>query len=241
MGIYDFNPLAGAEIAEDESPAASNLDGALVQKTERTNLFVGGSQLIPTGGLFTVNFPNSRFETNSDFALVNPSFNSALDLSFQQPLLRNFGRSATEYAIDIAKVGSDISDYDFEQQLVGTVQRVSNAYWTLVAARTALEVAEESLKPTQELHENNRVRVDVGTLAPLELVQSEAGIATREEDIIRARAAIGDAEDLLFFHLNIEQGEAWSRSIVPDTDAMVEREVFALDESIQNALAKRPE
>ena len=241
MGIYDFNLLAGAEMAEDESPAASNLDGALIQKTERTSLYVGGSQLVPTGGLFTVNFPNSRFETNSDFAFVNPSFNSALDLTFQQPLLRNFGRDATEYAIDVAKATTDISDADFEAQLVLVVQRVSNAYWTLVAARSALDVAQESLGLAKELDQNNRVRVDVGTLAPLELVQSEAGIAAREEDIIRARAAIGDAEDLLFFFLNIEQGDAWSRQIVPDTPELLEREVFPLDESIRKALAERPE
>lgn len=241
MGIYDFNLLAGLSTGEDETPAASNLDGAEVQITEFTDSFVGGSQLLPTGGVASVNFPNGKFETNSRFSLLNPSYSSDLDVELNQPLLRGFGRSATEYQIDVARVGDEISSEQFEIEVVDTVRQVAIAYWNLVAARSTLQVAEESLSLAKELHENNRVRVDVGTLAPLELVQSEAGIATREEEIIRARGLIGDAEDLLFFFLNIEQGEAWSRSIVPDTDARTEPLRQDLDESIRLALANRPE
>lgn len=241
MGIYDFNLTAGVSTSEDESPSASNLDGAQIQKTESTSTSVGGTQLLPSGALASVNFPNRRFETNSSFSLLNPSFSSGLDLIFEQPLLRGFGRSATEYGIEVARVGSGISDAQFEVQLIGTVQRVSIAYWNLVAARSRLEVAEESLALAKELHENNRVRVEVGTLAPLELVASEAGIATREEEIIRARGAIGDAEDLLFYYLNVEQGEAWSRGIVPETEARIEEIALDLDQAIRSALTSRPE
>jgi outer membrane protein TolC len=241
MGIYDFNLLGGASTGKDETPSASNLDGAEVQKTEFTDVFVGGSQLLPTGGVASINFPNGRFETNSSFSLLNPSYTSDLDAELIQPLMRGFGRSATEYQIDVAKVGDEISAEQFEIELVDTVRQVAIAYWNLVSARSTLQVAEESLGLAKELHENNRVRVDVGTLAPLELVQSEAGIATREEEIIRARGQIGDAEDLLFFFLNIEQGEAWSRSIVPDTDARTEPLRQDLEESIRLALTNRPE
>ncbi|MGE0639117.1 MAG: TolC family protein [Thermoanaerobaculia bacterium] len=240
-GIYDFNLNAGASFAKDESPAASNLDGAEVSKTERTNLYVGGSQLLPTGGVAGITFGNGKFETNSQFSLLNPQFTSGLDLSLTQPLLRGFGRSATEYGIEVANLNSDISRQQFEAQLTSLVQRVSNAYWNLVAARYELVVAEESLALAKELHENNQVRVDVGTLAPLELVSSEAGIATREEAIIRARGVIGDAEDLLFFFLNVDQGDAWSLSIVPDTEAKMDAVDVDLDESIRTALAARPE
>jgi HAE1 family hydrophobic/amphiphilic exporter-1 len=241
MGIYDFNLLAGVSTGANESPAASNLDGAEIQETEETNLFVGGSQLLPSGGVASVNFPNGEFSTNSAFTILDPSYSSGLDLAFDQPLLRGFGRSATEYGIEVARVGGEISDELFESELVATVQQVSNAYWLLAAARSRLEVALESLALAKELHENNRVRVDVGTLAPLELVQSEAGIATREEDIIIARGLIGDAEDLLFFFLNVDQGEAWSRSIVPDTEAVVEEVDLDVEEAIRTALSSRPE
>jgi outer membrane protein len=240
-GIYDFNLLAALSTSKTESPAASNLDGADVQNQKRTSLSVGGSQLFPTGGVVGVSFPNGRFETNSQFSLLNPSFSSGLDLSYTQPLLRGFGRGATEYGIEVAKVSSDLSQQQFVFEVISTIQNVENSYWNLVAARYALTVAEESLKLAEELHSNNKVRVDVGTLAPLELVQSEAQIATRQEAIIRARGTVGDAEDLLFFYLNIDQGDAWSRAIVPDTEAIIEHPAVDLDEAIRTALAARPE
>lgn len=241
MGIYDFNLLAALSTSKVESPSATNLDGAPVQNQKRTSLSVGGSQLFPTGGFASIEIPNGRFETNSSFSLLNPSFSSALDLSYTQPLLRGFGRSATNYGIEVARVGSDISQQLFVAEVIGTIQNVENAYWNLVAARYALVVAEESRTLADELHSNNKVRVDVGTLAPLELVQSEAQIAIREEDIIRARGVVGDAEDLLFFFLNIDQGEAWSKTIVPDTEASIEHPQVDLAESIRTALAARPE
>lgn len=241
MGIYDFNLLAALSTSQVESPSATNLDGAPVQNQKRTSLSVGGSQLFPTGGFASIEIPNGRFETNSSFSLLNPSFSSGLDLSYTQPLLRGFGRSATNYGIEVARVGSDISQQLFVAEVIGTIQNVENAYWNLVAARYALVVAEESRTLADELHSNNKVRVDVGTLAPLELVQSEAQIAIREEDIIRARGVVGDAEDLLFFFLNIDQGEAWSKTIVPDTEASIEHPQVDLGESIRTALAARPE
>jgi len=241
MGMYDFNLLAALSHSELESPSASNLDGADIQEQERDSFSVGGSQLLPTGGFLQGTVSDGRFETNSTFSLLNPSFSSGLDLSFTQPLLRNFGRSATEYSLEIARVGSDISQQAFVGQVIATIQNVENSYWNLVAARYALTVAEESLKLAEELHSNNKVRVDVGTLAPLELVQSEAQIATRQEAIIRARGVVGDAEDLLFFFLNIDQGEAWSKAIVPDTEATIEHPAVDLEQAISTALAARTE
>ncbi len=241
MGIYDFNLLAALTHSELESPSGTNLDGAEVQEQERDSFSVGGSQLFPTGGFLTGDFTDGRFETNSSFSLLNPSFSSGLDLSFTQPLLRNFGRSATEYTIEVARVGSEISQQTFVGQVIATIQNVENAYWNLVAARFAELVAVDSLKLAEELHSNNKVRVDVGTLAPLELVQSEAQIATRQETIIRARGAVGDAEDLLFFFLNIDQGEAWSKTIVPDTEAIIEYPPVDLAQAIESALASRTE
>lgn len=241
MGIYDFNLLAAIAHSEIESPSATNLDGAEVQVQERDSLSVGGSQLFPTGGFLSGDVTDGRFETNSSFSLLNPSFSSGLDLSFTQPLLRSFGRAATEYTLEIARVGSEISQQIFVGQVIATIQNVENAYWNLVEARYAQLVAIDSLKLAEELHSNNQVRVDVGTLAPLELVQSEAQIATRQEAIIRARGAVGDAEDLLFFFLNIDQGDAWSKTIVPDTEPSIEYPPVDLAQAIESALASRTE
>src|SRR5690606_30133315 len=111
--------------------------------------------------------------------------------------------------IRIAELDSSISRETLEQQATLLAQQVTNAYWELVEARQQVEVAEESLALAKQLHDINKVRVEVGTLAPLELVQSEAGIATREAEIIRARARVGDAEATIRPLLGLGGGQFW--------------------------------
>jgi len=241
MGLYDLGLTAGLSASDNESPAASNLDGAAVQKQESQNFSVGLTQVVPSGGRAAIDWTNGRFETNSQFSILNPSFSTGLDFTFEQPLLRGFGRGATEYSIEIAKNSDDISRELFLQRVIETVRQVESEYWLLVGFRYALVVAEESLALAEELHANNRTRVEVGTLAPLELVQSEAGIASRREEIIRARASIGDSEDRLRTLLNLPAGELWAKSIVPESEQQVETATFELAASLEAALANRSE
>ncbi|MBZ0090244.1 MAG: TolC family protein, partial [Thermoanaerobaculia bacterium] len=181
------------------------------------------------------------FESNSQFSILNPSFTSGLDFSIVQPLLKGFGRPATEYGIEIARNSDAISRELFVQQVISTLQRVEQAYWGLVEARSQQWVAEESLKLAQELHQNNRTRVEVGTLAPLELVSSESGIATREEEIIRARAAVADAEDQLRWLLNLVAAEDWEKRVVPETEAATPAIAIDLGQALETALGQRSE
>lgn len=241
MGVYDLGLTTSIYASENESPAASNLDGADVQKTKNRGLNFGLSQLLPSGGVGSVAWDNNRFETNSQFSILNPSFSSGLDFTLEQPLLRGFGRHSTEYTIEIARNSDQISRELFVQQVIETVRQVESNYWLLVGTRYALRVAEESLSLAEELHANNKTRVEVGTLAPLELVQSEAGIASRQEDIIRARASIGDAEDALRTLLNLPPGELWSKTLIPESEEQVEPQKFDVDASIASALANRSE
>src|SRR5215218_5308542 len=154
-------------------------------------------QRVPTGGDVSFGWDNSRTESNAGVRSTPTSYNSGFTFAYSQPLLRNFGRLANERNIIIAQTNSRISGQEFERQVTLTVQDVENAYWNLVNAREQLVVAQQSLALARELHGRNRIQVEVGTLAPLELVQSEAAIATRDEDIIRSTSNIGDAEDEL--------------------------------------------
>ena len=130
---------------------------------------------------------------------------------------------------------------DLEVQVVDTVQTVANGYWALVEGLEQLKVAEESLALAEELHEMNRIQIEVGTLAPLELVQSEAGIATREEEIIRVQAQIQDAADELRRLLNLDERSFWDLEIVPTTSPEISRVVIDLEASLGWALDRRAE
>ena len=240
-GIYDINTRIDLSAFDESSPQASQLDGAEVRMTEGNALNFNLSKLVPSGGTASIDWTNSRFESNSLFASINPSFSVGFDLSFVQPLLRNAGRETVESGIRIARNNVEISQENFELQVIGVLQQVEDAYWSLVEAEAQLEVAEESLALAEKLHEQNRVRVEVGTLAPLELVTSEAGIATRKEEIIRARALVGDGEDLLRQLLNLNESAVWAADIAPESDPEMTPVELDIENAVATALERRPE
>lgn len=241
FGIYDLTLTGTAELRDSTTPSASSLEGAAIRSDQSQDLNFSLSQLTPYGGVASFNWDNQRFETNDTFANLNPQFRSSFNLGYSQPLLRNFGRDVTERRLKLARRDSSISRETFIQQVITTVQQVENAYWNLVRSRKQLEVAEESLTLARELHERNRIRVEVGTLAPFELVQSEAGIAQREGDIIRNQAEAGDAEDTLRALLHLQDGNLWDMGILPVTEATVEPFEVDLGAEIQYALDHRSE
>lgn len=237
-GIYDDRLNANLVTSDQSTATTSTLEAS---EAKRTNLALGWSRLFATGGTTDVTFDNRRNESNSRFENPNPGFRSDLEATFTQPLLRNYGRLATERGILIARTNSVASRENFERALTETVKAVSDSYWRLVEAGEQLRVAEQSLDLAKELHERNKIQVEVGTLAPLELVQSEAAIATREEEIIRAQSAVGDAEDALRRLINLPAGPAWEMPIEATTEAETERLSIDVQSAIQKALAHRPE
>jgi outer membrane protein TolC len=237
LGIYDLNTNATLTTLSQENATLNQLEAA---SFEVTSLDAGFEQLFPTGGNLTLGWENNRVE-QAQFRETPVSYNSNLSFNFVQPLLRNFGRLVTESNILIARTNSQISREEFERQATLTVQEVVNAYWALAGAREQETVAQESLALARELHERNRIQVDVGTLPPLELVQSEATIAVRDEDIIRTQAVVGDRADDLRRLLNLPEGELWTAPIEPTTPPEIEPVPVDVDQAILTAYAERPE
>ena len=238
-GIYDLNVNGTVSALDNTSAQVSRLEASSF-KQQTWNL--GLTQLVAAAnGRARVDFNNTRSESDVVFNALNPSFDSSLRLGYTQPLLRNFGRNPGTRALRVARANDKSTASEFERQVNATIQNVDFAYWNLVAAREQLYVSQESLTLAQELHSRNKIQVDVGTLAPLELVQSEAAIATREEDIIRAEAAVGDAADQLRQLLDLPPGDVWSAEIVPTTKPEIERITIDVDQAIETALASRPE
>ena len=211
LGIYD--PLVTAALSRShlEQPATSALSGALVNTTDSTDARAQVSQLAPTGGIFALGFTGNRTTNNSSFNFVNPSYSSNLNLSMNQPLLRNFGPRTTNWLISIARNTRDSSYQDFVRSAQTSVEQ---AYWDLVYALQNLEVKKESLRIAQDLNRITKIKIDVGSLAPIEITQTEVGIATAEQDIITAEGLIGDAQDRLQRLLNVDPTR-WFASVIP--------------------------
>lgn len=237
LGLYDLLADSTLRATDSRGPATNQVQGT---QSNSQNVNFSFRQRIPIGGDVSLGLEAQRFETNSRFQ-QNLTYSPSFTFAYDQPLLRNFGRLANERSILVAQTNSHISRQEFERQVTATVQQVEDAYWNLVGAREQLVVAQQSLGLARELNERNRIEIEVGTKAPLELVQSEASIASREEDIIRATSNIGDAEDQLRQLLNLPAGDLWQKAILPTTPPETEHIAIDVDQAIATAFSERPE
>ncbi|GBC79256.1 Outer membrane protein TolC [bacterium HR09] len=238
-----FDPFVRVDFSESssESPATNQLVGAQVNKQDRRNFNLNLGTLLPTGGQATVGWTNTRSKTNSTFFFLNPSYNSGLTFSLSQPLLRSFGTDVNRARIEIARKNRHLSLLDFERLVITTLQQVESAYWNLVYARENLKVKQQSLKLAQDLLEQTRIRVRVGTSAPIDIVQSEATVAAREQDIIIAENAVQAAADNLKILLGFEDPQDFLAEIVPTDSLQAVPEPVDFQKAVQTALERRPE
>lgn len=240
-GIFD--PAVRLDFNESSSTtrATSQLIGADVNVAKRRQLNLGLTQLLSPGTALSVSWNNSRSETNSQFYFINPAYDSSLGFSITQPLLRGFGTDVNRTYIEVARREHDISRLEFEGLVIGIVQSVEDAYWNLVYARDNLEVSRTSLALALDLLDQTRTRVRIGTSAPIDIVQSEATVAAREQEIIVAENLVEAAADNLKFLMGFENPEDWRSVIVPVDTLDVGVVPVDAEEATRTALAERLE
>ena len=154
--------------------------------SERSNSNIGIQKGFLTGTNVSLDWRNALNDTNSLRANFDPSLRSNLTLRVTQSLLQGFGRSVNSRNIRIAKNNREVSDLAFETQVIATVTQVQNLYWDLVSFRAEARSREEDLRLAQKLYEDNKRRVEIGVLAPIEIVRAEAEVASREQDLTLA-------------------------------------------------------
>ena len=222
--------------------SASFLESADLVSTIRGSYTADISQLVPTGGTFSIAIDGYKSDTSQRLQTINPSYGTTLTFSFNQPLLRNFGLKLTRREIIIARNNLDISESQLQRVLQQTVYNVEEAYWNLVSSIENLKVRQQSLGLAQELLEKNKRAVEVGTLAQIEILSAESAVASRQADILQAQAAVKDNEDRLKIILNITaEGIPEDINIVPADKPALEERRITLDEALRTAMANRPD
>ena len=227
------------------TPSQGFLSGAAegaVRVTDRLlNDNVGVAQEVPWwGGRYAASWDGSHSSTTNIFTSFDPILRSNLNLSYTQPLVRNLRIDTPRQQIAITRANRDISDIQLRRAIVQTERTVRNAYWELVFARSFLDVQRQSLELAQESLRNNRTRVEVGTMAPIDIVAAEAEVANNEEGVIVAEAQIGRAEDQVrMLILNPDDPEFWSIQIQPSDSPVLQAREIDLDQAVRDALDQR--
>lgn len=228
---------------DTNSASYSFLDASEEVSTVTDNYSAQISQLIPTGGSFSIILDGYKTDTTRSFQTINPRYGTTLAFNFTQPLLKNFGFKVNRREIIIARNNQDISESQLKRVLQETIYSVEEAYWNLVHSIENLKVRQQSLKLAQDLLEKNRRAVEVGTLAPIEILSAQSAVATREADILQAEAVLKDSEDRLKTIINLAAGEEGAElaTIIPLDKPAYEKKEVTLEEALQNAMESRPD
>lgn len=202
------------------------------------------SKPFETGATVSLDF-NLRlrsFLEPSPFSPLNPQSTASIGITVTQPLLRNAGIFYNKSKIYIARNDKKKSLLQLRETAIGIVNNVQNAYWELVKAIEDLRVRNKSLERAEDLLRKNKIQVEVGTMAPIEVIEAEEGVASQLEGVIKAENDIKDREDDLRLVMNVGINTALSDVvIVPLDKAVFEINEISLEESIKSALENRPE
>lgn len=137
-----------------------------------------------TGTDLSLSFNNNRQTTNSPFSSLNPVLNSNFRATARQHLLQGFGIAQNDRLIRIARNNREIADISFRLQVISTVGQIQNIYWDLVNAYEDVKAKERAVALAQRTLSDNRKQVEIGTLAPIEIVRAESEVAARQQDLI---------------------------------------------------------
>jgi outer membrane protein len=160
------------------------LSGTSVLNQNTTEGDISYQQGFSPGTALSVGFRNGRFTSNSSRNLTNPSLQSSFRATVRQHLLQGFGVSLNTRLIRQAKNNKKITEEAFRLQVITTVSTIENIYWDLVNAYEDYKVKARSLALAQKTLSDNQKQVDIGTLAPLDVVRAQSSVATAEQDLI---------------------------------------------------------
>jgi outer membrane protein len=208
--------------------------------SDRVFTTVGVAQNIRWGGgnySFGIDGSKTTVNYTSSF---NPQLNSNMNFNFTQPLLRNFRIDAGRQQLMIAENDEDIATIQLRQQLVGTERVTRNAYYDLILSIGQLEVSKQSLELARESLRQNERRVEVGTMAQIDILEAQAEVSRVEESVIIAEAGIKSAEDnLRTLILNPQQPDYWTARLVPSERPTLTPQPVDVEGAVAKALADR--
>lgn len=259
LGLVSTTLGVGANVPSFDPSLISTLQLEDAITPQSNTIFTGVSRLRQKSGIanFTYNqgfapgttmqlgFSNARQTTNSVNSVLNPVLNSSFRFAVSQPLLSGFGFGPNLRFIRIAKNNREISDIAFRLQVITTVAQIQNIYWDLVNAYEDLKVKQESLALAQRTLEDTKKQVQIGTLAPIETVRSQAEVSTRTQDLIVSQTNL-QLQQLLMKNAisrNLTDALLASAPVIPtDTMRLPEVEpVIPTEDLVNEALSHRAE
>ncbi len=229
------------------NPFTSGTGTTAIPVVAQNTAFVdlGYTQGFHTGTSLQVTFDTPRTSTNLNDVVFNPALSPIMTATLSQPLLNGFGLLPNTRYILEAKNSIKVANSAFAQQVIATVTQTSNDYWELVYDRENVKVEEAAVGVSQKLYEDNKKQLEIGTMAPLDVLTAESQLATDQQNLIVAQTTRLQQETVLLNDIakNLLAKDVAGIEIIPTTPISTPElvENIPLQDAVQEAWRKRPE
>jgi len=245
--ITSFDPILSSTLQEDHFSGLSTnaFSGAPVLKQNTGTYNFRYVQGLQSGTDLSVGFSNSRTTSNSTFTSLSPLITPSFRFELNQHLLQGFGFLPNDRLIRITKNNREITDVAFRLQIITTVDQIENLYWNLVFAYENVRVQQEALAFAQKTLSDNQKQVQIGSLAPIEVVRAQNTVASDQQSLVQAQTNLQLQQLLMKNALsrNLQDPQLANAEVIPTTTmALPQQEPISPTEDLVNqALQHRAE
>ena len=217
---------------------------SLTTNTNQYNFTYG--QGFATGANLALTLTNSRISTDNPFQVYSPLLNSVFKATITQHLLQGAGIWVNHRFIYQAKNDRRITDSAFRQQILYTVNQVENIYWALVSAYEDVQAKERALDQSTKLDTDTRTQLEIGTMAPLDVVQADSTVATDKQALIASQSNLNYQQQIMKQAIarNLNDPALEAAAVIP-TDRVsigeLPEESQPVEDLVQSAFKNRPE
>ena len=226
---------------------ATNITGTNFLVTDYKSSNYGIQQGLITGTSLQLGMGNTFDVTqNSPFNMFTPYTQANLSFSIQQNLLQGFRPSVNRRAITVAKNQLHVTDLQFKNQVMATVNNIVNLYWDLVAFNESYKVKQHTLELNTKLYGDHKRRAELGAIAPIDIIQAEAEVKASQQDVTTAQSQVLQQEMILKSMLTrngMEKLDVITARIVPTDhyEVPAQEQIQPIQDLIVQALAARPD
>lgn len=248
--VDSFDPVITGTFSQEQTTTPEyyqQVYGAPAMQSHSGTVDLTYQQGFQWGSLLSVSFDNSRYTSGpySTYSYLNPSLSSSFKAQVRQHLLSGFSPydNPNTRLIRIARINRKISDSSFRNQVIYTVTQIQNLYWDLVNAYEDLKVKQHSLELANRTLSDNKKQVEIGTLAPIEVVRAESQVASAKQDLIVSETSLRYQQLLMVNAVtrNMNDAALASAPVIPtDTMTISTEEQQPVEQLISDALANSP-
>jgi outer membrane protein TolC len=190
--------FVNSEWGHQSTPLSNTVTTGTTSLVSDTSSFTAGiSQGFVTGTTMSLFYNTDTFRSNNVQSSINPGIQGSASLNFRQRLLQGFGSAVNSRNIKIAKNNLRVSDLAFRQQVIETVSAIIGLYWDLVSMNADVRVRKQAVELAEKLYNDNRKQVEIGTLAPIEIVRAEAEVARSQQELTNAETQLLQQETII--------------------------------------------